>query len=75
MLWLFFVVLAFLYNAFAIPLRSTYPYQTDENVIYWMLCDYSCDLVYLVDLLAVKPRLIFTRGGITIVGGRGLSIT
>lgn len=65
--WLLFVVVAFLYNAFAIPLRSSYPYQTDENVKYWMLCDYISDLIYLIDLVCVKPRLTFMRGGITVV--------
>ncbi|KAI6203561.1 Tax-2 [Aphelenchoides besseyi] len=64
--WLCFVVVAFLYNALAIPLRSTYPYQTDENVLYWMVCDYVCDFIYVLDLLAVKPRLTFMRGGITV---------
>jgi hypothetical protein len=67
MAWLFFVVFAFLYNAFVIPLRSTYPYQTEDNVIYWMLCDYICDLIYLMDMVFVKPRLTFMRGGITVV--------
>jgi hypothetical protein len=68
MFWLFFVVAAFLYNAFAIPLRSTYPYQTDENILYWMLCDYMFDLIYLMDLMIIKPRLTFMEGGITVVG-------
>lgn len=66
--WLWFVVMAFLYNAFAIPLRSTYPYQTDDNLVYWMVCDYTCDLIYLIDMVVVKPKIVFTRGGITIVG-------
>lgn len=68
--WLCFVVAAFLYNSLAIPLRSTYPYQTDENVLYWMLCDYISDFIYLLDLVAVKPRLTFMRGGITVVRGQ-----
>lgn len=67
MTWLAFVVSAFLYNAFGIPLRSSYPYQTEENVYYWMACDYFCDLLYLIDVIVVKPRLIFMRNGITIV--------
>lgn len=67
MIWLAFVVSAFLYNAFGIPLRSTYPYQTDENVLYWMICDYLGDIIYLIDMIIVKPRLTFMRGGITVV--------
>uniref|UniRef100_A0A7E4V3G7 Cyclic nucleotide-binding domain-containing protein n=2 Tax=Panagrellus redivivus TaxID=6233 RepID=A0A7E4V3G7_PANRE len=66
LLWLSVVVLAFFYNAFGIPLRCAYPYQTDENIFWWMLFDYICDFIYIVDMVAVKPRLIFMRGGITV---------
>ncbi|CAD5206447.1 unnamed protein product [Bursaphelenchus okinawaensis] len=66
MVWLCLVMLAFLYNALAIPLRSTYPYQTRRNLRYWMMVDYTCDLIYLLDMIVVKPRMVFTRGGITI---------
>lgn len=72
MIWLGFVVSAFLYNAFGIPLRSTYPYQTEKNVIYWMICDYVGDLIYLIDMIVVKPRLTFMRGGITVVSEKKL---
>uniref|UniRef100_A0A915CUW2 Cyclic nucleotide-binding domain-containing protein n=1 Tax=Ditylenchus dipsaci TaxID=166011 RepID=A0A915CUW2_9BILA len=46
MFWLAFVVVAFLYNSFTIPLRSSYPYQTDENDFYWMFVDYTFDLFW-----------------------------
>ncbi|KAH7718360.1 TAX-2 protein [Aphelenchoides avenae] len=65
-IWLSFVVTGFLYNSFVIPLRSTYPYQTDENVAYWMTADYIFDFFYLLDLVLVKPRLTFMRGGVTV---------
>ena len=61
-MWLFFVVVAFLYNVYGIPLRNTFPYQTPDNLVYWLLADYLSDAIYLVDMLLVKPRLIFMKG-------------
>nr|ACQ44015.1 TAX2 [Caenorhabditis remanei] len=66
MTWLSLVTLCFLYNAFCIPLRSSYPYQTTENWMYWFMVDYICDAVYIIDMLIIKPRLRFTRGGIQV---------
>lgn len=42
--------------------------QTKSNLRYWLLCDYTCDLIYLLDLLIVKPRLTFMHDGVTVVG-------
>ncbi|KIH52254.1 hypothetical protein ANCDUO_17646 [Ancylostoma duodenale] len=66
MTWLFLVTIAFLYNAFCIPLRSSYPYQTKTNLIYWLILDYTCDFIYLVDMTLIKPRLRFMKGGISV---------
>lgn len=66
MTWLFLVTSAFLFNAFCIPLRSSYPYQTKSNLVYWLVLDYTCDLIYLVDMLVIKPRLRFMKGGISV---------
>ncbi|VBB30853.1 unnamed protein product [Acanthocheilonema viteae] len=56
----------FLYNAFGIPLRSSYPYQTESNLIYWLIADYIADAIYLIDMLLIKPRLRFMRGGLPV---------
>uniref|UniRef100_A0A914W4G7 Ion transport domain-containing protein n=1 Tax=Plectus sambesii TaxID=2011161 RepID=A0A914W4G7_9BILA len=64
--WLAIVTLSFLYNAYAIPLRCAYPYQTPTNVGYWILADYTCDAIYLLDLLLIKPRIRFMRGGLAV---------
>ncbi|CAB3408502.1 unnamed protein product [Caenorhabditis bovis] len=64
--WLSIVTICFIYNAFCIPLRSSYPYQTPNNAKYWFAADYSCDLIYLLDMLFIKPKLRFTRGGIQV---------
>ncbi|CAL2029173.1 unnamed protein product [Caenorhabditis brenneri] len=66
MTWLLLVTFCFLYNAFCIPLRSSYPYQTADNWMYWAMVDYICDAIYIIDMLIIKPRLRFTRGGIQV---------
>lgn len=61
--WLFLVNMSFVYNAFVIPFRVSFPFQTPENTPVWMACDYCCDLIYLLDILFVKHRLIYLYDG------------
>ena len=53
-----------MYNAWAIPLRAAFPYQTKENVKYWLICDYMCDAIYIVDILLFKMRISFLNSGL-----------
>ncbi|XP_030897740.1 cyclic nucleotide-gated cation channel beta-1 [Leptonychotes weddellii] len=62
-LWLFFVVLAWNWNCWLIPVRWAFPYQTPDNILLWLLMDYLCDLIYLLDITVFQPRLQFVRGG------------
>ncbi|EEB17407.1 Cyclic nucleotide-gated cation channel beta, putative [Pediculus humanus corporis] len=62
-IWLFVVTLAFLYNCWVIPLRSSFYYQTSENVNKWLAFDYACDVIYLLDLLFFKPRVMYLSDG------------
>ncbi|XP_035754713.1 cyclic nucleotide-gated cation channel beta-1 [Egretta garzetta] len=62
-LWLFFVVMAWNWNCWLIPVRWAFPYQTPANIHFWLLMDYLCDLVYLLDILIFQTRLQFVRGG------------
>nr|XP_009940968.1 PREDICTED: cyclic nucleotide-gated cation channel beta-1 [Opisthocomus hoazin] len=62
-LWLFFVVVAWNWNCWLIPVRWAFPYQTPANIHCWLLMDYLCDLVYLLDILVFQTRLQFVRGG------------
>ncbi|XP_075432653.1 cyclic nucleotide-gated channel beta-1 [Ascaphus truei] len=62
-LWLFFVVMAWNWNCWLIPVRWAFPYQTPSNIYYWLLIDYLCDLIYLLDIVVFQVRLQFVRGG------------
>lgn len=51
---------AFLYNAWAIPLRFCFHiYQNDETISYWLMLDYTADLVYFIDTTVFKTRMMF----------------
>ncbi|XP_068024485.1 cyclic nucleotide-gated channel beta-1 isoform X2 [Melanerpes formicivorus] len=62
-LWLFFVVLAWNWNCWLIPVRWAFPYQTPANIHLWLLMDYLCDLIYLLDIIIFQTRLQFVQGG------------
>ncbi|XP_039088511.1 cyclic nucleotide-gated cation channel beta-1 [Hyaena hyaena] len=62
-LWLFFVVLAWNWNCWLIPVRWAFPYQTPNNIHLWLAMDYLCDLIYLLDITVFQLRLQFVRGG------------
>lgn len=61
--WLFIVSLSFLYNAWVIPLRTSFPYQTSENTKYWIAVDICADVIYLIDILFVKHRIMYLFEG------------
>lgn len=75
MIWLFFVVAAWNWNVWLIPVRWAFPYQTADNIHLWLMVDYACDLIYIADILVFQTRLQFVRGGDIVVsvwsGGRG----
>ncbi|KAM3870092.1 uncharacterized protein ACN63O_005204 [Diretmus argenteus] len=62
-LWMFLVTLAWNWNVWFIPVRWAFPYQTPDNIHYWLLTDYLCDLIYILDITIFQPRLQFVRGG------------
>lgn len=61
--WLFLVTMSFVYNAFCIPFRASFPFQTKENTPIWLAMDYVCDVIYLLDIIFVKHRLIYLYDG------------
>ncbi|XP_037933875.1 cyclic nucleotide-gated channel rod photoreceptor subunit alpha [Teleopsis dalmanni] len=61
--WLCIVSLTFLYNAWVIPMRATFPFQTDENTNIWLICDFFADIIYLVDVVFFKHRVMYLFEG------------
>lgn len=62
--WLSVMAIAFVYNAWCIPLRISFPYQDESNIYVWLTLDYIMDFVYLIDTLLIRPRLRFVSQGI-----------
>ena len=63
---------AFLYNAISIPLRVGFSLHTHWGALgTWLLLDYLCDAVYLIDVAMVKSHLGYTAGGVLEVRGVG----
>jgi len=56
-------MLCYMYNFWAIPFRITFPYQTPESTPAWLTLDYSADVIYLLDVVFVKPRLKYLEEG------------
>lgn len=66
-LWMMLVCLAWNWNVWLIPVRWAFPYQTPDNIYYWLLTDYLCDFIYIMDIALFQPRLQFVRGGDIVV--------
>ena len=65
LLWLAVVTLAYIYNCVSIILRAAFKlYYTKQNQHIWFALDYTCDLIYLLDLILVKPRVQFIKSGL-----------
>uniref|UniRef100_A0ACB8EBC8 Cyclic nucleotide gated channel beta 1 n=1 Tax=Sphaerodactylus townsendi TaxID=933632 RepID=A0ACB8EBC8_9SAUR len=50
-------------NIDPLTIRWAFPYQTPENVYYWMIMDYVCDLIYILDISVFQVRLQFVERG------------
>lgn len=61
--WMSIAAMAVMYNAWVIPLRSTFPCQTVENRPVWMSIDYLADFIYIVDMILIQPRVKFLHEG------------
>jgi hypothetical protein len=64
-----------MYNSWVIPLRSTFPYQTESNVNTWMIFDYAADVIYLIDMVLMKPRVMYLSDGFWIRDGKMTRMT
>ena len=72
--WLALVTSCFIYNAWAIPLRQFFKhYQTPEHLKVWLFLDYLSDLIYLLDLVVVKYRIMVMKNGFWVKDKKELS--
>jgi len=49
--WTSIISLAFLYNFWIIIFRFSFHELTHENLLIWFILDYSCDFLYLMDIM------------------------
>ncbi|CAO1416932.1 unnamed protein product [Diamesa tonsa] len=61
--WLFVVTVSFLYNAWVIPLRTAFLIQTDVNRYIWIGLDIAADIIYMIDLIFIRHRVIYLHDG------------
>ncbi|KAB0801801.1 hypothetical protein PPYR_03987 [Photinus pyralis] len=66
LIWMCVAASAVMYNLWAVPLRSTFPYQTPSNRIVWMFFDYLSDTIYLIDVLFIQTRTTYVSQGFTV---------
>lgn len=66
-LWLFLVTLAWNWNVWMIPVRWAFLYDVNGSLYLWLIADYLCDAIYILDILLFQPRLQFIRGGDIVV--------
>lgn len=67
-LWLFFVALAWNWNVWMIPVRWAFKFGTSgEDCYMYLIADYLCDSIYILDMLLFQPRLQFIQGGDIVV--------
>lgn len=64
-----FVALAYIYNFISIPLRIAFPMwkKGDKNIWFWLLVDYLCDILYLIDMFCVQTKIKYLENGLWIV--------
>lgn len=61
--WLCIVSISFVYNAWVIPLRSSFPVHTSDNLIIWLIFDYFVDVIYMLDVIFIKHRVMYLYDG------------
>ncbi|XP_042878968.1 cyclic nucleotide-gated cation channel beta-3-like [Penaeus japonicus] len=62
--WLLIVSIAYVYNAWVIPLRFVFSeYQNEYNLVYWMIADYTADLIYVLDIVLFQSRIKYLDNG------------
>ena len=71
--WLALITVCFIYNAWAIPLRQFFKrYQQPHHLRVWLFLDYFADLLYLLDIVVFKYRIMFMKNGFWVKDKREL---
>ncbi|XP_032813579.2 cyclic nucleotide-gated channel beta-1-like [Petromyzon marinus] len=63
LIWLTLVMLAFQWSCWFLPLRLSFPVHTPNTMSFWYIGDYTCDAIYLLDILVMQCRLQFVHRG------------
>ncbi len=58
------VSVAFAYNAFVVPMRASFPVQTELSLPAWLFFDYLSDTVYVLDIVLVQFHLSWRVQGV-----------
>ncbi|XP_068199666.1 cyclic nucleotide-gated channel beta-3-like [Antennarius striatus] len=61
--WLAVVSVTYNYNIWFCPARLAFPFHSQTNNIYWIVCDVLSDLVTVADIIIWQPRLQFVKAG------------
>ena len=63
------MAIAFVYNALGIFFRSAFDLhdQHKKLIPLWLVLDYVCDIIYLVDIIAVQFHLSYSDRGLLVV--------
>ena len=86
LLWLGVVLLFYLYNLISISFRYAFENQItnssqhnssqliSEYSVYWRLIDYMADIIYLIDIFAVKIRLKYLENGLWVTNRKMMAL-
>ncbi|XP_048582383.1 cGMP-gated cation channel alpha-1 isoform X2 [Nematostella vectensis] len=68
-IWFYFVVFAIRYNLWVVILRIAFPAAQDEFTVAWLVFDYFCDFLYVLDII-INFRTGFLEEGILVVDAK-----
>lgn len=54
---------SYVYNCWVIPLLTFFPYRSPDNDVFWFFADCAMDCIYLLDLVLIKPRVMYLEDG------------
>uniref|UniRef100_A0A4W4DPR3 Cyclic nucleotide-binding domain-containing protein n=1 Tax=Electrophorus electricus TaxID=8005 RepID=A0A4W4DPR3_ELEEL len=63
--WLFFIAMAVLYNWVLLVARACFDELQTDNFVLWLILDYMCDLIYILDS-CVRLRTGFLEQGLLV---------